>query len=224
MPHVIEPFIGEGDAGEYLRNLREAHRYVVSRTSATLDGLRVDEIQFGVAYKRASVRLDVGAVPRLIGKTNEKITELINLAATVERLMDAVEWFHTQAEYGNLVIQECHPTTSDEEDGNDLVLQRNGQVVIRCEVCDVASSNAGQNGKENSDLGRLGCSNGVPVDGVSRFICTAPEFAYALSRATRSWRTKAYRYQLIETGAPSRTCMLLIEPPPAHGGPAGLQS
>ena len=108
----------------------------------------------------------------------------------------------------------CHPSTSDAEGGNDLVLATpEGAVVVRCEVCDVASSNAGANSKEKSDLLKLSCANGVPEYGVERFICTAREFANALRSGYRKWQNYAYRYELIELGDEADTCLLRIVPP-----------
>jgi len=94
-----------------------------------------------------------------------------------------------------------------------LVLgEPDGTPVVRCEVCDVASRNAGSNGKERSDLEKLGCAAGVPSDGVRRFICTAREFADALRSTRRRWNNYVYRYDLIELGDAGDTCLLALTP------------
>ncbi|MCD4742987.1 MAG: hypothetical protein K8R67_10985 [Desulfobacteraceae bacterium] len=171
-----------------------------------------DESRWGSSVKRSSVKLYEGDVPPLIGKTEEKFSEVVNIAATVERLMDAIEWFAAQSKNKSYSILECHPSTSDDTIGNDLVIIDNeGRIVIRCEVCDVTSSNAGSNRKEKKDIRNLGCNEFVPQDGVTRYICTSPEFATALASSKRKWGSKPYRYELIETRGSSSTCMLLIQ-------------
>ena len=80
-------------------------------------------------------------------------------------------------------VKECHPSTSSAKGSNDLMLEDTiGVVVVRCEVCDVASDSAGSNGKERKDVASLGCADGVPDDGVRRFLCTSPEFARAAAQ------------------------------------------
>jgi hypothetical protein len=65
------------------------------------------------------VKLTEGDVPQLIGKVQEKFGEVINIAATVERLIDAIDWFARQPDNHGFTIFECHPSTSDEASGND---------------------------------------------------------------------------------------------------------
>lgn len=210
MPHVVEPFTN-ASFNHALQSLRSAHGYLVSRAQEAIDTSNFDVARWATSVKRSPVRLDVGDVPGLIGKPYEKLGEVINIAATVERLIDAIVWFAEQLDANGYSILECHPSTSDEADGNDLVIvDRTGTIAIRCEVCDVASSNAGSNSKETKDLRNLGCDEAVPHDGVARYVCTAPEFAIALANPKRRWGAKPYRYQLIETGSAAGTCMLLI--------------
>src|SRR5262245_49781049 len=98
-------------------------------------------------------------------------------------------WSARHHEYQRLRILQCHASTSEDEGGNDLVLATaEGTVVVRCEVCDVASRKASSNGKEVSDLRTLGGAGSVPEDGVTRLICTAREFADALRSSGRKWR------------------------------------
>jgi hypothetical protein len=212
MPHVIEPF-KNATFEEALLSLREAHRFLVSRAKATITASEFDEYHLGASVKRSPVKLKHDVVPNLIGKTEEKLSEVINIAATVERLIDGIEWFASQPQYQGYFILECHPSTSDESSGNDLVIiDGNSRVAIRCEVCDVVASSAGSNSKEKKDIRNLGCNESVPKDGVKRYICTAPEFGRALTSPNRKWESKPYRYKLIETGSSSKTCMLLISP------------
>ena len=51
------------------------------------------------------------------------------------------------------IVRECHSSTSDSSDGNDIVLMDHSRnIVVRCEVTDVISSDAAQNGKEKKDI------------------------------------------------------------------------
>ena len=212
MPHVVEPF-KNASFGDALQSLRAAQRYLVSRAKVAINASDFDESRWGTSVKRSLVRLNVGEVPPLIGKSEEKLGEVINIAATVERLIDAIDWFAVQPHSEGYSILVCHPSTSDEAGGDDLVIvDSKGEIAIRCEVCDVASSSAGSNNKETKDIRNLGCDEAVPDDGVPRYICTAPEFANALASAKRKWGSKPYRYRLTETGSTAGTCMLLIVP------------
>jgi hypothetical protein len=213
MPHVVQPFTNKTFA-EAINLLRAAHEFLTARAKSALQASDEDGACWGIALKRSSVDLSGDGIPSLIGKTEEKLGEVINIAATVERLIDAIKWFAEQAEFNVYTILECHPSTSDDFGGNDLVIVDSvGQPAIRCEVCDVASSNAGSNGKEKKDLSNLGCGDSVPDDGVFRYICTAPEFADALVSNARNWNAKPYRYQMTQTGSLADTRMLRILPP-----------
>jgi hypothetical protein len=210
MPHVVEPFTN-ATFDSALQRLRVAHSYLVSRAKQAVNTSDFDETRWGASVKRSPVRLNVGDVPPLIGKPEERLGEVINIAATVERLIDAIAWFAAQPHGECYSILECHPSTSDEADGNDLVIiDAQGKIVIRCEVCDVASSNASSNRKETKDIRNLGCNEAVPDDGIDRYVCTSPEFASALASPKRKWGSKPYRYRLIGTGSAAATCMLLI--------------
>lgn len=210
MTHVVRPFTNTSFE-EALQKLKTAHSYLVTQAKQSIRDSNFEDSCWGTSIKRSSVRLNVGVVPTLIGKNEEKFGEVINIAATVERLIDAIGWFASQPIFTGYSILQCHPSTSDDAEGNDLVIiDRKGTIVIKCEVCDVASSNAGANGKESKDIRNLGCDEAVPNDGVARYICTALEFAHALTSPNRKWIAKPYRYQLIETGSRAGTCMLLI--------------
>jgi len=86
-----------------------------------------------------------------------------------------------------------------------------GQVRVRCEVTDVASTSTGQNGKEVKDLMSLGCQISVPVDGSRRFICTSSEFAKGLSSRSRKWDGRHYRYDTMPVDG-TDTWLLEIQP------------
>ena len=134
MAHIIETIKYESLAVA-LEQLREAHSFVASRAVAAQKSIGTNIDHWGLAAKRLFVSLEGG--PALIGKPSEKFVELINILATTERTMEALEWFALH--YPQWIVRECHPSTSDFEGGNDIVLiDERGNVKVRCEVCDVA--------------------------------------------------------------------------------------
>lgn len=190
-----------------LDQLKTAHSFVAARAIEAQIRIGTDIDHWGLAAKRLVVDLRGG--PELVGKPAEKFVELINILATTERTIETLEWLSVS--YPDFVVRECHSSTSDFQGSNDIVLaDETGAIKIRCEVCDVASSNPGQNGKEKNDLKILGCSEAVPGDGVSRYIATSEEFSAALTGPKRKWANMHYRYRPISTGLPLNTVMLSI--------------
>jgi hypothetical protein len=209
MPHLIEP-IRNKSFDDALTSLRTAHDFVVSCAAIEIKKTGLNVSLWGIDSKRTEVNLQGDAVPALIGKEKEKLGEVINIAATVERLIAAIEWFKNQ--YPSYSILECHPSTSDDEAGNDLVLvNKYGEIKVRCEVCDVASTRAGANSKEQKDLCSLGCAEEVPDDGIKRYICTSREFATALTSERRAWAAKPYRYEQFSANDAADSRLLLIQ-------------
>ncbi|WGW01753.1 hypothetical protein QF117_13330 [Vibrio sp. YMD68] len=190
MAHIIDT-IRNQTTNESIEQLSKAHFDLVSAISKSKTFTN-PSLHWGLETKRLAV--DLSSIKNsLITKKSEKFVELINILATVERTIDTLKWCAN--EYPNLRVDQCHPSTSDDPDGNDIVLVGNdGEVRVRIEVCDVASNKAGQNGKEKSDLKSLGCALCVPLDGVSRFIATSEEFASALNSDNRKWQTYHYYY------------------------------
>lgn len=188
--------------------LQETHALIVERAIATQTQINVEPIAWGENFKRLEVFLPSGKA--LIGKSKEKFVEIVNILATLERTLAALEWLSTK--YPACILRECHPSTSDDVGGNDIVLINiKGETLVRCEVTDVISSNAGQNNKEKNDLKKLECKNVVPDDSICRYIATSKEFANALSSPSRKWKTKHYRYARHETGLPNETVILEIK-------------
>ena len=180
MPHVIEPFTNSSFE-DAVADLRAANSFIVSRAKKALIAADISVGKWGISLKRTPVDLGGDSKPRLVGKQSERLSEVINIAATVERLIAAIEWFK-------------------------------GNVVVRCEVCDVASNSAGSNGKEKKDIRNLGCNVAVPEDNVRRYICTSPEFASALTSEKRKWATMPYRYEQTFVGDDADCRLLLICP------------
>jgi len=214
MPHLINPMFDVSYA-DAIHHLKNAHSSLVHQAQKAVTTSSLPALRWGIEVKRLLVDLDTADRPTLIGKQNERFGEVVNMVATIERLIPALQWFSHNVEFQDLQIRECHPTTSNKESGNDIVLVNSaGAETVRCEVCDVASIRAGSNRKEKKDIQNLGCENGVPHDGVARFICTAREFAQALTSRQRKWAAYAYRYELVELNDSANTCMLRLIPKP----------
>ncbi|MBA3312708.1 MAG: hypothetical protein M3552_11830 [Planctomycetota bacterium] len=210
MNHLVQT-LSDISLPEAVRELREAHEFLVLKAEVMFDVMPKAGPLWGIETKRMYVDLASDPRPAAVRKNRERFGEVVNIVATLERLIPALEWFDRQSIYRDYRVAECHPSTSSAKDGNDLVLSElGGQVVVRCEVCDVASGSAGQNGKEAKDLRSLGCAASVPADGVRRFICTSPEFARAIASPKRLWSKKSYRYRSIPVGDEGSTVLLEV--------------
>lgn len=202
------------------RDLREAHEFLATCCAEHMKTPREISSSWGTRLKRAPVSLSRGGRPSVIEKEKEQLSEIINMIATVERLLGALSWFRERQEFRDLRVRICHPTTSSAPGENDLVLDDPlGQVVVRCEACDVTSTSASQNGKEASTLTALGCDKGVPADGVRRFICTSREFSDAISSPRRQWIKRGYRYRPDACGDDSDTVLLEVVAAPRDATP-----
>jgi len=206
MAHLIET-IRNALLSEAILQLEQTHELIVGAAISATNEIGPVRNTWGSDLKRLDVVLPKG---RLIGKSTEKLVELINILATTERTISALKWFETQ--YPNASLRECHASTSDDAEGNDIVLidPESGNVVVRCEVTDVTSSNPGQNGKEKKDLKNLGCSDIVPGDGVKRYIATSLEFSNALKSEKRKWKSRHYGYLGHETKCSNQTVILEV--------------
>lgn len=209
MAHVIET-IENQTFQSALVFLKAAHAFIAERVIQSQKTLSLEKDCWGMEAKRMIIDLSDG--PQIVGKKQEKFVEIINILATTERTIDAIKWLSDK--YPHLTVRECHASTSDLEEGNDIVLiDSDGNVEVRCEVCDVVSRKPNQNNKEKKDLKKLGCYSHVPVDGVHRYIATSKEFALALTSTKRKWGNKHYRYESTPTELPHQTYMLAIIDP-----------
>lgn len=123
------------------------------------------------------------------------------MTATIERLLGTLQWAARQPGLGAVIVGECHPTTSDRPEANDLVLAEptSNRTLALFEVCDVASRGDG-NKKERESLAKLRCAETVPEDGVRRFLGTSPEFARFLVSPRRRARHYSYLAHLSDDG------------------------
>ena len=207
MPHLFETLRNQ-KIKTTITELESAH-HAISETVANackhID-FRLDT--FGSDFKRLLIPLPKHPV---IGKDEERLIEIVNILATVEKTIGALIWFGN--EFPGSWLNICHPSTSDSDEGNDIVLlsREFGETIVRCEITDVISSNAGQNGKEAKDLKSLSCENEVPLDGVRRFIATSNEYSKALCSHKRKWSMKHYHYVCHSNSNDNATVILEIK-------------
>jgi len=214
MKHLVATFSNVSLA-EACRELCEAHDYLVTCARTALSDIPSSGPLWGIKMKRLYIDLTRPGRPSFVGKDTERHGEVVNMVATLERLIAAIEWFQHQTTFKDLRVSECHPSTSSADGSNDLVLTTDdGRIAVRCEVCDVASSSPSSNKKESKDLKNLGCHVVVPDDGVRRFICTSPEFAAALQGATRKSAKWPHRYQSFPLRDAGCTVLLEVIPAP----------
>lgn len=207
MAHLIEA-IRESSLEGAIELLQKTHALIVEQAIHAQRRIGTNSGAWGAELKRLEVSLPAGQL--LIGKACEKFVEIINILATTERTISSLVWLAQR--HPNTVLRECHASTSDDIEGNDIVLLEavSRKIVVRCEVTDVISSNAAQNGKEKKDLRNLGCGASVPKDGVIRYIATSYEFSQALMSKNRKWASMHYRYIPYETKSTDQTVMLEI--------------
>ena len=169
MSHLVKPIDTSDKAplqvSEVIKNLRNAHEYLAKLGVETLQKSRdISTAQYwGSAIKRLSIIFPDGERPELISISHDKhsLIEVINQCATMERLIDALEWAHESLPDYHLL--RCHPTTSSQKSSssaipdNDIVLiqPHSGRLAL-FEVSDVANSSSDSNQKEFKDLKSLG--------------------------------------------------------------------
>lgn len=182
--------------------VQEAHDYLVERSIEALrragevGGLRY----WGSAIKRIRVRLPREERPRLVspGAEEHNLVEVVNQCATMERLIDALEWAAGAGSgLSEYQVERCHPTTSssfkDDED-HDLVLIGQDKPSAKFEVSDVSGAGDG-NQKEKKDLISLGVlSEGTGQQMFPKnwptgrlFLVVSEEFSERLRTPSRAW-------------------------------------
>ena len=143
MGHLIRG-VTETAQTEALRQFEEAHEFLVDRARASLGQLALERERWGAFAKRASVDLSGPGRHPLVSKDSERVVEVINMTATLERLIDALRYFANLPESCAWIVVECHPSTSSSAASNDLVLgPSRDDIRVLCEVTDVVSASAG---------------------------------------------------------------------------------
>ena len=219
MGHLIRPLLGPCSLHQAQQQLIEAHEQLVACGRAAVDELKtVTPMGWGSAAKRVRAVLP-NMRSTLLNEANsdQSLTELINQCATVERLLDAINWVLHTATDSTLVL--CHPTTSSgatTEQNHDLVIQHQGEHWC-FEISDVATSGGDGNQKEMKELLSLGVLSSIrpaklnnePRPGRS-FLVVSTEFAQRLLRPTRYYlKTSELRYQAFSAGPATQVLEVL---------------
>ena len=219
MGHLIRPLLGPCSLHQAQQQLIEAHEQLVACGRAAVDELKtVTPVGWGSAAKRVRAVLP-NMRSTLLNEANsdQSLTELINQCATVERLLDAINWVLHTATDSTLVL--CHPTTSSgatTEQNHDLVIQHQGEHWC-FEISDVATSGGDGNQKEMKELLSLGVLSSIrpaklknePRPGRS-FLVVSTEFAQRLLRPTRYYlKTSELRYQAFSAGPATQVLEVL---------------
>jgi hypothetical protein len=217
MSHLVAPLF-DVSLSDALRAIEQVHQFIVECASENLlcrfARPSNDAGGWGCTFKRIEVKFPItdsrrrfvdatGTARVLISDSVEshKLVEIVNQAATLERLRDALHWAQSpESGLSDWRVQLCHPTTSsgaDKQDqvDHDLVLRGPDGRLAVFEVSDVASKNDG-NQKEEKDLVSLGVlakGKGEDrfqiVDWPDRrlFLVVSNEWKTRLSRKTRAW-------------------------------------
>jgi hypothetical protein len=185
--------------------------------------------RWGCLAKRFKIDLgDSKARPSSIQKDKENIVELINMIATMERLVDALAWILGRDPQAQVVS--CDPTTSTPHargrrngKGSPALLSlgvpapdlhvRGSAFEAIFEVADIISEVRDGNGKEKSSLRNLGCETSIPEGPIARYLVVPEGFSAWLCRTTRRWRDKHFAY---DDPVPVGTTHLLRVRPPDH--------
>jgi hypothetical protein len=176
--------------------------------------------------KRIRILFPAGNRPALISDAHDEhaLIEVINQCATIERLIDALQW--AQQHLPAYQVVRCHPTTSsqkttmDDIPDHDIVLiHPEGQFAL-FEVSDVASTRDG-NDKESKDLASLGVHPGKGIDDLPDqdpfknrlFMVVSAEFGERFRRRMKDYYPEYqphFRYQ--EHDMPGDTCIFEVLP------------
>lgn len=218
-----------------LGELRAAHRYLVAAARETVPRLLDLRSDFwGSAGKREHVVLPGGDDrPDLVSKTIERhaFIEVLNQCATLERLIDTLEWAAQRDELQTAMVTACHPTTSSaprktssarDPDDHDLVLRDGTGQRWKFEVSDVAGS-LDRNDKERQDLNSLGIfwNRELPSWPEGRlFLAVSIEFATRLQRPTGyGLRSGVFHYHPVKSDGHTWILEARQGPDPARASP-----
>lgn len=224
MAHLVKSFVACGSVYKSLEScyeeLREAQRFLsengakaFQRTAALGGGER-----WGIEVKRIRVTFPDGSRPALIGQglKDHNLAEVVNQCATVERLLDALQWARSELSLQGYVVERCHPTTGSskgDDDDHDLVLVKNDspKLKVRFEVSDVVGAKDGNN-KEKKDLASLGVLKKGSLQPVDEwpagrlFLVVSKEFSGRLTRR----RTRIPRYIYAQVGLVETTSIVEV--------------
>jgi len=175
MAHLIEPPSDRCKTSWFLGELERAHHEIVEAATAWM-ATTFPEQAWGASAKRSEIPLE-GLHP-WIGTQSQPFGELLNQLATIERLLDALEWSVSQ---GLTEVVVCHPTTSSGD--HDLVTCDENSRYCAFEVSDVAGASGNQNGKMKVDIQTFAhCICAFCTAGAERYLATSPSSSNWLVR------------------------------------------
>ena len=160
------------------------------------------QAQSATGLKRARVTLPVptGLKHFVCAEREERLGELLNILATVQRTVDALGYL---AREPGTMVRSCNPSTSNE--GHDIEVYRNNRLTL-VEVSDVAGK-GNANGKMVKDLDTLldACRKHVNKGGSTENL---PELLLAVSPSSAEWLTNVRTRIPQSRGA--ELCKLLV--------------
>ena len=165
---------------ECLKLVQEAHDYLARCGDETVKRINnpPDLHYWGSNVKRTRIVLDGNNTPKLIDSMipDYNITEIYNLCANLERLIDAMTWVQQNQDLNGYEVKICHPMGVTQHNDLELSTQANPNAIkARFEVSDVVGSNDG-NDKEERELTRLGIFNPNWPD-AQLFLVVSEDFA-----------------------------------------------
>jgi hypothetical protein len=232
MAHLVNPIHRPVDMPipimDVLEQVITAHRYLVELGAQALRSAQISGASesWGTQMKRVRILFPAGSRPALISDTHAEhaLIEVINQCATLERLIDALQW--AQQYLPTYQVVRCHPTTSSQKttatdipDHDIVLINREGKLAL-FEVSDVASTKDG-NDKEIKDLASLGVHPGKRIDNLADqnpftnrlFMVVSVEFGERFRRRMKAYYPESqphFRYQ--EHDMPGDTCIFEVLP------------
>lgn len=214
--YLIQPVPAGTPLRQAIGTLADVSTYLLTRLQDHYTNARV--IQSAVALKRAEVKLPATGKPGSIGKDKEKVTEVMNVLASLERMLVGLQW--AARGFPGATVQACHPSTSHTTEECDVIMNLGNGGILRAEVCDIVAAKAGQNRKEPSQLRNLcGGAGEFPLaqSSIRLMVWTSPEYADGLTRTRRKMpvvRGKPCKYS--EVYRDQATGTVLLDVLPAH--------
>lgn len=210
---LVRPILEQRFIRDCIEDLRAAHTYLVRCGKLAL-GRAAEELtsdHWGSDAKRTKVELPPPGKPYLVPRRllHHNMIEVLNQCATLERLLDALEWAsRAESSLAAFTVTKCHPTTSSDKSGatkgdHDLVLTGPNGETAHFEVSDVAGEKDG-NRKESRDLISLGVLTGTKENPqlasswpCSRlFMVVSREFAMGLLKRQPKWKVQGHCHYL----------------------------
>lgn len=219
MGHLIRKLEGPISLDPAQQQLQEAHQQLVScGPTAVMKLKHLSPAEWGSEAKRIRAILPNQRTPLLQAASREQaLTEVINQCATVELLLDAINWILRTSNNATLVL--CHHTTSSGGSGlhdNDLGIETKGEYWC-FEISDVANGAGDGNQKELKDLLSLGVLTSLRPKKLSemphsgrKFLVVSTEFAQRLMEPKRHFLKKGeLRYHHFRTGPSTQVLEVL---------------